>query len=301
MKKFLALAALISVGSVHAEELKFGDLNYFLKAGQFNLGADVIVNNEAARLNETTKTEVNAFFVNTHYAYALSDVFNVTLGVNYLHDGETKFGTLTSTDTAGLQNPTLGLNYRVLQQNNSGVNFDLGAVASVKLMDREADDNGNMIDPVLSNYFEPRNSLDLTARVGKKWNEANEFYLLGGANYHAEGEYDDVNGSETELDSSIDFKLGGFYQYRPVNEFMMTLGLTGVRYSEYDREVGPATIESEDHIDYQFSFNAKYLITDKVIAKFIFTQDRREDYDLGATKIDRRNGAQYGLGFDILF
>ena len=59
MKKFLAIAAMLTITSVFAEELHYGDLNYFLKQGQFNAVIDMIVNNEGTRKNESTKTEVD--------------------------------------------------------------------------------------------------------------------------------------------------------------------------------------------------------------------------------------------------
>lgn len=308
MKKFLALAALMTIGTASAEELKFGDLNYFLKAGQFNVGADLLVNNETTRVAEASETEVDGYLLNTHYSYAIIDSLNVTLGVNVLLDGETQTGGGASVDAMGVQNPKFGANFRLLNQANSGFNLDFGAVASVKIADQEVASttkkDGNSIDRMASVYSEPRSSLELNSRFGKKWNEANEFYLIAGVIYHADGEYEQLEAGTVDVDSSVDFKLGGFYQYRPVNEFMMTFGAVATRYSDVDFDGGVKSTDTA-HTDMQFSFTTKYLVTDSLIAKFAFTKDSRGEYDretsAGDTKIDKRNGLQYGLGVDLLF
>lgn len=309
MKKFLAVAAILAVTSANAEELKFGDLNYFLKQGQFNVAADFIVNNETARQNEAEDVDVDNYFLNTNFGYALTDSFNLTFGLDAVLMGETEIDDGESADTMGLQNPKFGANFRLLNQKDSGLNLDFGAVAKVKLIDREVatgnDDDGNMLNPALSNYAEPRNTLALTARLGKKWNEANEFYLVAGADYHMDGEYEllgNEDDADVDFDSSIDYKLGGFYQYRPVYEFMMTFGLTATRVSDADVEVDNNDFTFEEHMDYQFSFDAKYLVSEAIIAKFIFKHDKRDDIDIdGGEDLDKRRSVQYGFGVDFLF
>ena len=307
MKKFLAVAALLAVSAAQAEELRFGDLNYFLKQGQLNAGVDLLAHTEVARV-DGDDTEIQAYFFNSHFGYALSDKLNLTLGLDYIYDGQTEIEGASSADTAGLQNPKLGANFRVLNQSDFGYNFDVGAVATLKIADREVPTvtkDGNSLNPLISSYADPRNTMDLSARLGKKWNEANEFYLTGNLAYHMDGEYETAGGDDTDMDSSMDFKLGGFYQYRPVVEFMLTVGLTGTRVGEVDTETAGNEGTITDHIDYQFNFNAKYLITDTFIAKFVFTQDNRSDFDsetdLGDTEVEKRTAKQFGLGVDFLF
>ncbi len=308
MKKFLAVAAVLVVTSVHAEELKFGDLNYFLKQGQFNVGGDAIMNNEPSR-NGAVDNEVDGYLFETHAGYALNDSLNFTLGLNYLFDGTTKIGSGSSnTNDAGFQNPKFGANYRVLNQNDTGFNFDVGAVASLNLIDREvgsANKDGNSINPLLTNYSEPRNTLDLNGRLGKKWNEANEFYFTGGVAYHMDGSYKQLDGNRVHMDSSLDFKLAAFYQYRPVHEFMITLGIAGTRVGEMDGKDGSTKYTQTSHIDNQVVFNTKYLINESLIAKFIVTQDNRSNFDLktnaGSSEYDKRHALQYGLGLDFIF
>ena len=307
MKKFLAVAAVLVVASVHAEELKFGDLNYFLKQGQINVGADAIMNNEPSR-NGAFDNEVDGYLFETHAGYALNDSLNFTLGLNYLFDGKTKIGSNPTANDAGFQNPKFGANYRLLNQNDTGVNFDVGAVASIKLIDREvssANKDGNNINPLLTNYGEPRNTLDVNARLGKKWNEANEFYVTGGVAYHMDGSYKQLELNKVDMDSSLDFKLSAFYQYRPVNEFMLTLGIAGTRVGEMDGKDGSTKYTQTSHIDNQVVFNAKFLVNESLIVKFITTQDNRSNFDLktaaGNSEYNKRHALQYGLGLDFIF
>jgi hypothetical protein len=307
MKKFLAVAAVLAVTSVNAEEVKFGDLNYFLKQGQFNVGVDAIVNNETSRVGKTADTEVDGYFLNTQFGFALTDSLNVTVGVNYLYDGETEVNKGASADDSGIQNPKFGINYRVMKQSDAGLNFDIGAVATIKVIDREVgtvDEEGNNQNPLYSSYADPRSTLDLNARLGNKWNEANEYYLIAGLVYHTDGEYEQLEGDMVNIDSSLDFKLGAFYQYRPVNEFMMTVGLSGTRYNDLYAETNSVESKYSDHFDFQFLFNAKYLVTENFITKFTFTKDNRDNFaeqKSGNTEYDKRNALQYGLGVDFLF
>lgn len=303
MKKFLALAAMLAIGSVQAEELKFGDLNYFLKQGQINVREDFVVHNETMRQSKTTDVDVDGYIFQTHLGYALLDNLNLTLAFDYTLEGETEIGGGSSSNVNGFNNPSLGANFRLLNQNDSGFNLDFGAVATVKVIDREVNGGkteGNMFSPIYSKFGDPRNTLEINTRLGKKWNEANEFQVIAGVLYHMDGEYDQKGpGAQNgvDVDSSIDFKLGGNYQYRPVHEFMMNFGVTAIRYAEYKIDGDKVT----DHIDYNLAFDAKYLVTETTIAKFLFTKGRNDNFTAGTTKIDKRDSLQYGLGVDFLF
>ncbi len=311
MKKFLAVAAVLAVTSANAEELKFGDLNYFLKAGQFNVGADALVHNEYARVGGTDQ-ENDAYLFNGNLGYAFSDSFNFTASFSYIFQGETEVEGGQTYGTDGLQNPKFAINYRLLDQNkDGGVNFDLGAIATVKFMDREvgstlpaSNKDGNTFSFQSSNMADPRNSLEINARVGRKWNEANEFYLLAGVVQSMDGELEDLGTDETvDVDASTDYKLGAFYQYRPVMEFMMTFGVTATRFNDLYTDVNGSEAKYRDHVDFLLTFNAKYLVNDSTIVKFIFNKDRKDKVteELSNTEIDKRNGDQYGLGVDFLF
>lgn len=310
MKKLLAVAAIFVVTSAHAEEAKFGDLNYFYKQGQFNLTSDFNVNREKSRVDEE-EIEVEGYISSTRITYGLMNNLNLFVGLNYLYDFETATEANGTSTINGLQNPIVGGSFRILNQADGGFNLDVGATADFNLMDYKVaeagNENGNAVDPQLSQYGDPRSSLVLNARLGNKWNEANEFYLVSALSYNKDGEFEDKNLDEdVELDSSMDLSLGAFYQYRPVHEFMLTIGLTGTRIGEVEGDINGTDITVEDHIDYTFSFVAKYLITETFIAKFNFAQDRRSDFDVeveGAadSEYERRKGNQFGVGVDFLF
>lgn len=307
MKKFLAVAAVLAVTSANAEELKFGDLNYFLKQGQFNFSVDANISREVSTVNDV-KVEAEGYVFSPRLTYGLSDQLNLFVGANFLYDFETLPEGGSNAESDGLQNPYIGANYRVMNQNNGGFNLDVGAVADFNIMDSETSqfgkEDGNIPAFNFSQYGDPRSSLEINARLGNKWNEANEYYFLAAARYNKDGEYEDGNANEdVELDSSIDYTLGAFYQYRPVMEFMLTLGLSATRFGEVDGEVAGSDFTEEDHIDYRFHFNAKYLITETFIAKFNFSQDRRAEYEseLAGDDMEKRKANSFGLGVDWLF
>lgn len=310
MKKFLAVAAVLAVTSVQADVAKFGDLNYFYKQGQINLSSDFNLNREETRV-DGDDVEIEGYISSTKVTYGLMDNLNLFVGLNYLYDFETDIAVGGTSEINGLQNPVVGGSFRLLNQDNGGFNLDLGATADFNLMDYEVaeagKDDGNTVSPLLSHYGDPRSSLQVNARLGKKWNEANEFYLVSSLAYNKDGEYEDNNNTDdVELDSSMDISIGGFYQYRPVHTFMMTVGLTGTRFGETEGNVGATDITIDAHTDFTFSFVAKYLITETFIAKFNFQQDRRSEFDTeiegsADQENERRKGNQFGLGVDFLF
>lgn len=308
MKKFLAVAAVLSVTSVNAADVKFGDLNYFFKQGQINLKSDFDLSREETR-EDGNRLEVEGYALTNKLTYGVMDNLNVFVGLNYLLQMDTNpKGSETSEDN-GIQNPILGADFRVMNQGDAGFNLDVGAVVDYNLMDSEVaeagKENGNQPSYFYSNKGDPRSSVGVNARLGKKWDEANEFYTLAAVTYNLSGEQEFQPNTDAEYDGSMDMTLGGFYQYRPVNEFMMTLGLTATRFGEVEGEVGNDDLTIDSHIDYHMTFNAKYLITDTFIAKFNYSQDRRAEYDVEqgtATKeFERRRGNSYGVGIDWLF
>jgi hypothetical protein len=121
-----------------------------------------------------------------------------------------------------------------------------------------------------------------------------------------DGSYKELEGKTIDMDSSLDFKLSAFYQYRPVNEFMLTLGVAGTRVGEMDGNNGLTNTTKTNHIDNQVVFNAKFLVNESLILKFITTQDNRSNFDVtkdvGATETyNKRHALQYGLGLDFIF
>ena len=61
----------------------------------------------------------------------------------------------------------------------------------------------------------------------------------------------------------------------------------------------------QKNMDYNFTFSAKYLITETVIAKFNYGISRLAEYDVEESGTDSeqadRQANFYGLGIDLLF
>src|SRR5690606_24502842 len=133
----------------------------------------------------------------TKAVYGVADNLNAFVGLNALYEmDEVPRGGVTS-ESNGIQNPILGADFRVMNQNNGGFNFDIGAVADIKLMDSKIPENNkdDGTQPALFNsvYGDPRTSLNVNARLGKKTDEANEFYALAGITYNLAGEQEEQN------------------------------------------------------------------------------------------------------------
>lgn len=311
MRKMIAMAAVLATTSAFAaEELKFGDINYFLKQGQFNASADLNQTYEKYKFQSTT-LETRGLVLSTQFAYALNDQLNAFVGLDYAWDRQTEDKTTeTNADfnSDGLANPAIGVNYRLMNQNDARYNLDLGAVARINIEDAESGDSAGA-DSNDGNFADSRNSLELNARVGRKWNIANEWQLAAGAVYFTEGDstVKQVGGDvDLEDESSFDLYVRASYQYRPVNEFMILLSAQATQVGETDSKIdGGGKIESDSHLDLSFRFAAKYLITENFIAKFNYGMSRNSDYDVkvaGANEeFKNRRENFFGLGVDFLF
>lgn len=313
MRKILAAAALLAVTTAHsAEELKFGDLNYFLKQGQFNVAADATstFDKESVEGGNTMETRGNTF--DTRFAYGINDKMNVFVGLAYAYDREVENLTTTG-DSAysqdGLANPAIGFNFRLKDQSSSDFNLDFGAVARINVQDAQSGsaEGSNTKD---GNFANGRSSLELNTRLGKKWNEANEWQFSAGVIYNHDGEYTSksVDGNEdVELDKSFDIYAKIAYQYRPVETFMMGLSLQAIRIGDLDGEFKKSKVDTEQdaHIDFDLRFEAKYLITDNFIANFHYGYGRNSNYDAKVAgqsfEIKSRRENYFGLGVDFLF
>ncbi len=196
-----------------------------------------------------------------------------------------------------------------MNQKDSGLNFDLRALANIKFEDEETGQSGGAGED--GNASTGRNSLDLGARLGKKWNEANEWQVGGGLIYHMDGQRDQMNlaGSSTDydVDSSTDFYAKANYQYRPVYEFMLNVGVQSMMVGEVKEDTSSPSINHKykSHIDSDFTFQAKYLILANFIARFNYLQGMSPDYDVdsntGDFEIRRRRRQIFGVGLDYLF
>ena len=311
MRKLIALAMVLAVTSVHAaEELRFGDINYFIKKGEFNLTADVSSTYEKRTIaNETLETR--GVLLETSYGFGFTDQFNIYLGLDYAWDREVENKTTpAATDYTqnGLANPSIAANYRVLNQGSSAYNLDLGAVARINIEDAEEGDSvaGDAND---GNFANGRSSLEVNLRAGKKWNEANEWQFGAGVVYNHDGDYTQnltTGDREIDLDSSVDLYLRAAYQYRPVETFMMLISAQATRVGQVDGEDNTnADIREEDHVDWDFGFTAKYLITDNFITKFNYGISSNRDYTTRtggvAGKVESRKENFLGLGVEFLF
>lgn len=311
MKRLIALAALMAVTTVNAEELKFGDLNYFLKQGQSNAIVDFNQILEKQNTKGGADIERRGYEVLARYGFGLTDQLNAYVGADYGYKNkfETKNTNSASYTNDGLSNPLVALNYRLLNQNTSGFNFDIGAVARFNIEDAErGSSNTTSGGSEDGNFADPRSSYELNIRLGNKWNEANEWQVAVGGILRQEGDYDLVGPgtkSKTDVDSSTDIYVRASYQYRPVNEFMMHVFATATQNGEVEEKTAGVKSKAEDHIDYLFGFQAKYLVTDNFIVRFNLTDALRPDYKVksaaGNSKIENRIYTTYGLAAEFLF
>lgn len=299
MKKAIFVAAVLAATSAQATSgLDFGDLNYFLKQNQFNLTSDFDVLNQ-----EVNDAEVDGYILRNRFGFGVMDNLNVFLGLDWAYQLDTKVAGQAESRNPGLSNPYIGANYRVMNQKNSALNLDLGLLARVQVLDAELGEDGKD-----GNFYEGNHTIEANVAVGHKWNEANEWRLTAAALYNFAGEYElrDSNGNnDVETDGSLDFSLTAAYQYRPVQEFMMTTSLEAVRVGEVDAETRNIDVTDDAHLDFNFVFTAKYLITETFIAKFNYGFSRLAEYDreTGATKEEQKDRHEnfYGLGIDWLF
>ncbi len=311
MRKLIAVAAVLAITSAHAaEELKFGDVNYFLKQGQKNVTADIsqtFYKQNDKNQTPATKTVTRGYLLDTTLGYAFTDRLNAFVGLSYAYDLKTDDKTTTSNGkfySDGLANPAVGLNFRLQNQNEAMYNVDFGAVARINVQDSE---KGSSVGQSKEdgNFADGRNSLELNARMGRKWNEANEWQLAVGGIYHQDGETTlNASAGDTDIDedSSYDLFLRATYQYRPVNEFMVLTSLQATQVGERDIKPQGASKDTLDaHTNFDFKFTAKYLVTDNVIGKFNWGVSHLGKIETKNETITNRLQNFFGFGVDYLF
>lgn len=301
MRKLIAVAAVLAVTSAHAaEELKFGDVNYFIKQGQFNIVTDLNQTFEKQKFQSNT-TVTRGYNLDATFAYGITDKLNAFVGTTYAYDRKTddKTGGQNEYNSDGFSNPALGLNYRLQNQNEAMYNVDFGAVAKINVQDAET----GAFPSKDGNYADPNNSLELNARMGRKWNEANEWQLAVGGIWNMDGESKNKGtGVKVDEDGSYDLYLRGTYQYRPVNEFMMLFSAQATQIGERDVKPHGGTKNTLDsHTDLDFKFQAKYLITDSIIGKFNLGASHLDKITTDTASINTRLQNYFGVGADFLF
>lgn len=305
MKKLIVVAAAVLATSAHASSgLDFGDLNYFLKSGQFNLTSNFnVLNAEVTDEASDTDYERNGYIIDNRFGYGLADNLNAFVGLDYALHYETETPGSSDADNSGMSNPYVGVNYRLMNQSDSAFNLDFGAVGRLNFMDAEFGTAGKD-----GNFIRGNHALEINSSIGRKWNEANEWRLTAALIHNFDGEYEDTAlGEDVDTDASQDLSLTAAYQYRPVQEFMMAVAVQALQVGEVDSDVkGLSTKVTDDsHLDFNFTFTAKYLITEKFIAKFNYGQSRLAEYDRSISGTDSeqkdRHQMYYGFGIDWLF
>lgn len=313
MKKIIAAAAVLAVTSVYAaEELKFGDLNFLVPAGNFQFSGSADLRTDRKTSGGST-AEKEGYFFDTLLTFGLASRLNLYAGLNYQYNVETENQSNPGDarySSDGLANPVVGALLRILDQGDGGYNFDLGVTGRVRIQDAKSGDVSG-IDAKDGNAAEGRHSVEAYGRLGKKWNEANEWQLRAGFIHHLEGERDDLNvggaANEIEEGASTDFYLRATYQYRPVNEFMMAFGAQATQVGEQTDEdkVSGAESDYDSHLDWDFDFAAKYLVTSHFITRFNLAVGSNPDYDVDAAgtevEIEKRHKSRIGLAVDWLF
>lgn len=305
MKKLIVVAAAVLATSAQASSgLDFGDLNYFLKSGQFNLTSNFnVLNAEVTDEGSSTDYENNGYIIDNRFGYGIADNLNAFVGLDYALRYENETPGSSDADNSGMSNPYAGANYRLMNQSDSAFNLDFGVVGRFNLMDAERGTAGKD-----GNYIRGNHSLELNTSIGRKWNEANEWRLTAALVHNFDGEYEDTaSGEDVDTDASQDLSLTAAYQYRPVQEFMMNVALQAVQVGEVDSEAkGISSKYTDDsHLDFNFTFTAKYFITEKFIGKFNYGQSRLAEYDRSTNGTDSeqkdRHQMYYGFGIDWLF
>lgn len=314
MKKVLAALSMLVMGNVYAQDLSFGDVNYFIKKGQFNFTVESTVearNSKFKTGGNTNTVDREGYYQRARLAFALTDTFNFFVAGGYNHDDRVKNESPLSEkyDRSGFTNPQFGVNFRAVNQSNAPVNVDVGAVASINVQDEKIGSASGRNSTRNGNAADGRNSLEANVRVGKKWNEANEWQLALGGIYNHEGDrtrkYVGGASQNFNMDSSIDAYLRASYQYRPVPELMFLIALQENRIASSKESNRTNTYKYDEHMDLDVIFNAKYLITETFILRAQLQKGNNPSYDYKlngvTTEVKSRRENVYGLGFDFLF
>src|SRR5690349_15974665 len=104
MKKMFIAALALAISSVHAEELMFGDLNFFVPGQRFILSADA----NHATYKESFAGDIaenEHYDLNARLNYGLSDTFNLFAGLGYNFQDDTDLGKGDDVSSDGLENP----------------------------------------------------------------------------------------------------------------------------------------------------------------------------------------------------
>jgi hypothetical protein len=310
MKKMI-LTAVVLASNAYGSNIEFGDLNYLLPASRYSVGVQTELRsseNTQSFVDEKTSWEVEGWYNEALFTYGVNDQLNLFGGLNYRYDVGVSANNSTKYNLDGLENPLFGGVYRLVSQGDAAFNFDVGAVGRLNVEDEESGGFSGA-ESKDGNAADGRNSIELFARMGNKWNEANEWQGSAGLVYHMSGErtFTGVGGasdSTIDVDSSMDLFLRGIYQYRPVPEFMMAFEAKMTFVGTKEEESQGESFDYDSHLDLDFTYKAKYLVTSNVIANFTLGVSRLPDYDVDFgedSEIKRRRASRLGVGVDWLF
>lgn len=311
MKNLFAAAALMAVGTVGAQELKYGDLNYFFKKGQLDAGVALNMDHgkQVAELGaQKFKLYSMGYIANVKATYGVFDKLNVFAQTQYAYELNTDDGADgRSFNSDGIRNVGVGADYRFFNQNDHLFNFDLGAVVKFPIEDAVRGVNIGAVKD--GNFADPSNTIELNAKAGRKWDLANEVFFLASVVYNLDSvnDYKQKTGggdSSVDFDSSIDYKLTANYQWRPVNTFMVGFGAGATLVGEKKAISSNINFDGtqESHVDLNFNFLAKYLVTDHMILTFNLYNSRLADYEVSSqVESTKRTSYGYGLGVNYLF
>lgn len=304
MKKAFVVAAVLAATCAEASSgLDFGDLNYFLKQNQFNLTSNISVLDQEVKPRGSSVIQTRGYILDNRFGFGVMDNLNVYAGLDFAFMYENQQSGKRDSDNGGLSNPYAGANFRAINQKDALVNLDFGVVGRVKVLDATQGFDGKS-----GTFNQGNHSVEVNSSIGRKWNEANEWRLTAAAIQNFAGDYDLRNSAgktKVNTDARTDFGLTAAYQYRPVQEFMMAVSLQALRVGEQKGDTSGNNTKDTSHMDYNFRFSAKYLITETFIAKFNFGISHLGEFDreTGATSVEQkeRHSNFYGWGIDWLF
>lgn len=247
MKKTMTLAlTLASLNSLaidtQADSTRgISDLMYLPVAGTTSIGMKVSRTSSDADLTyisqSITNTKTDDTDLSAYLAYSINDNFSLALNIPYTFssDEDTTYGPASTvngdtekTKSSGLQDIDIVAKYRIFDQKDRAVNFDLTIEFSPKTGDAES-----ATKTADGNAFRGGTDLDITLDFGKKFKElqARGFF---GLMFSGESETKDLSdGSISKTESFTSIQLGAEIQLRPSQDIYLDGGLAVIFPGEF--------------------------------------------------------------------
>lgn len=293
MKKSLAVAMALASSTVLAQDLQLGDLNFFQKAGSYQLNTQLSMGQgEFSEKNEdgTYDIETKQNIWSNSLTYGVSDKFRIGLGVDYALKNEQENTGVPAGDTKskaiddkGLSDFSIVSAYRLMSDK---VYVDLLADLTIAMGDRE-EGSSDDVKSKDGNFKQGHHSLDLGAAVGQKIDKF-EWRAGAGVSYHMSGDYDalSVEGPKTtvDTDSRMDMVVSAQAQYRPMTKLAIALGVewTKVGEQELEAKVDGEKIEVTEESSTQMAWTAeaKYNLSDSILVNAGYSIISLSDLDV---------------------